>query len=212
MKKITCHPLFIFFFIFFSILFFPKIASLQLATRPYINKLFLHSGSKFKNDPNLLIFSKRQKFQRYSTDSNFKVFQVSVGLGIAKYDKISVLYTAEIFSQLDNNFSAGIGIDYYNVLRKLSSKKKIRSVSIYAIYYNSLFLKNRTLCIYNIGGGISFSQGIAPVGIFRLYFNINKNISVGGEYKQPIVIGSDFSAPPLMLFDLIFSYKIKPED
>lgn len=185
-------------------------ASLQLAKRPYLNKIFIHSGSKFQNDPDLLIFSKRQKFQRYPAESNFKELQFSVGLGIAKYDKISVLYTAEIFALLDKNVSAGIGIDYFKIIQKLSSATKIRSVSVYVVYTNSLFPKNRTVCTFKIGGGVSFTQGISPVGIFGLDFNLNKKISIGAEYKQPIFIGSDISAPPLLLFDLIFSYKIKP--
>lgn len=189
------------------IFFFPKIASPQFSRYySYDHNLNVEKKKEIRIYNNYI---PNQKSKNFQSESAINKFQISTGAGMSFYDKISSLYTIEIFSYLTKSFSAGMGTDFYNILINFSSPRKIRSFSIYGLYYNALFHKNPSLAEYKIGGGLSFSDGTYPVGIFKLDFYINKNLSVGGEYKQPFFGGADFGAPPLMLFDLVLSYKIK---
>jgi len=43
----------------------------------------------------------------------------------------------------------------------------------------------------------------------RLDCDLYKGVSLGAEYKQPLFFGTDFAAPPLMLFNFTLSYKFE---
>jgi len=144
-----------------------------------------------------------------SLKSDLNKILISIGLGISKYDKSSALYSLESIAFATENFSFGLGLDFYRILIDNSSSIKARAFNVFALYYHTLFSKNPKFANFFLGGGLTFIKGVAFIGILRLDFNLNKNLSIGSEYKQPVFFGTDFSAPPLMLFNITVSYKFK---
>jgi len=129
-------------------------------------------------------------FSKNKTNPNFEKLQFSLGLGIATYDKSSFLFSLESYAFFSEFFSISLGIDVYRILINRRSDVKAKSFNVLDVY--SLPLFDSKLVNFVLGGGVALNQGFSLIGMLKLDFNLNKNISVGPEYKQPIFFGSDF--------------------
>lgn len=134
---------------------------------------------------------------------------ITVGFGAAKYHKIGLLLTSEILVQNSKNFYLGFSIDTYIVLKNFVESKRFFSLTPLICYNEKIFKKNFD---FFIGGGISYYMN-PRVGAFglllvsKLNYDVSNGFVIGIEHKQPLFFGSDYAAPPLMLFNLNASYK-----
>jgi hypothetical protein len=145
-------------------------------------------------------------------DTLKKEIIISLGIGVSTYDKEEFLFCGDLLILISKKFYAGLVMDYYKFTKSGREPRKFSSLSINALYRGDFGTDKFN---FFIGGGLLISMGRGggggPGGLngyARVDYNITNKFGVGIAYKQPLFVGIDFSAPPLMLFDVSFNYRI----
>jgi hypothetical protein len=153
--------------------------------------------------------SQENNISENTLDTSQKEIRFSLGAGIATYHKDGILLSADMIYQFNKKFYIGFAADYFHILKSGRSPYKISSFSMNALYKGEL---EADKVHYFVGGGILTTIGrssgfpFALNGFAKVDYKFADSFAIGITYKQPLFVGIDISAPPLMLLELSFSY------
>ncbi len=144
----------------------------------------------------------------FKSDSLKKELVLSLGIGIADYNKSGLAISFELIGQTSKHLHVGLIFDHYNVIKAGgSSVEKFFTASGDLLYKNNL---SNNVSFY-LGGGVLLLFKSGPIGLngyFRVDYDFTKSFSLGLIYKQPLFYGATYSAPPLKIFNFVISYKM----
>ncbi len=153
-------------------------------------------------------FSQRIDDLIVSSDTQRKELRASFGVGIANYDKSGFLYSFELQARVSTNLYIGVVFDNYDLIKSGNSAKTFRSLSGNLLY--NWKIANNKVDLFLGGGALILvkPEGFGLNGYAGMDYNFTNSFSTGLVYKQPLFIGTDYAAPPLMLFNFKISYKL----
>ncbi|MEO8447240.1 MAG: hypothetical protein ABI528_07070 [bacterium] len=132
---------------------------------------------------------------------------LTVGVGGALYDKVSLLVSLDLVGQISNKLYLGVTLDKYTGVGKSENADKLLALSVNLLYKGKIVDR----VSYYLGGGFfTLLKGKAAGlnGYVRVEYQLNRSFSLGAAYKQPLSYASHGGKENPRLVEFTLSYRL----